>query len=128
MKKIPKIWLWASIGLLATSASCEKNAAIPLEEDFNCVTDAEYKIPIINRDVIMTSLDGKDWTIQPDTNDVLYSKESLPKLKPCGKIPIEILKQGLKISITGKATNRSTQSVRPAYEYFKLESFNIKTK
>lgn len=27
MKKIPKIWLWTAIGLLATSASCEKKVA-----------------------------------------------------------------------------------------------------
>lgn len=128
MKKIPKLWLWVSIGLLATSASCEKNTTTPLQQDFNCVTDAEYKISIVNRDVIMTSPDGKDWTMQPDTNDVLYNKESLPKLKPCGKIPTEILKQGLKITITGRLTNRSTQSIRPVYEYFILENFNIKAK
>ena len=116
------------LGLLLAAASCEKNATTPIQEDFVCTTDAEYKVQITNRDVVMITVDGKDWSMQADTNDVLYSKESLPRMKPCGKIPVEILKKGLVVTITGKATSRSTQSVRPAYEYFILENFKIKTK
>lgn len=36
MKKISKIWLWASIGLLATSASCEKKVAPTIEQINSC--------------------------------------------------------------------------------------------
>ncbi|MBC7408537.1 MAG: hypothetical protein H7339_09130 [Arcicella sp.] len=53
MKKIPKIWLWASIGLLATSASCEKKVVMP---------------EIINE--VITTIDfGKTQTVNVGGND-----------------------------------------------------------
>jgi hypothetical protein len=128
MKKLPRIGLMTCLSLLLAAASCEKNSNTPLEQNFTCVTNSDYIFLVNNRDVIMTSSDGIDWIMVPDTNDILYGKEPFPRLlKPCGKIPTDILKSGLKVTVTGKSTYRS-QITNSKYEYFILEKFNIKIK
>jgi hypothetical protein len=128
MRKLPKIKLITSFGLLLAVASCEKHSTIPIEQNFTCVTTSDYIFSVNNRDVIMTLSNGTDWIMVPDTNDILYGKEPFPRLlKPCGKIPTEILKSGLKITVTGKSTYRN-QITNSIYEYFILEKFNIKVK
>ena len=56
MKKIPKIWLLASIGLLATSASCEKKVITPSE------TEKIIEVPFGQVEKI--SFDGKEYQIK----------------------------------------------------------------
>ncbi len=94
MKKIPKIWLWASIGLLATSASCEKKVT-PAIEQINSCTECGGTFTV----------DLKGETVKLSYSEVTkswnFSNGKFFSTLPC-KFPKELLIEGKQFTFDGK--------------------------
>lgn len=78
MKKIPKIWLWASIGLLATSASCEKTDASPDTLEFVCQGEEKRLQTFNNEDAVIKKITVNRRNLKQNDaskSDFLYSVE-----------------------------------------------------
>jgi hypothetical protein len=78
MKKIPKIWLLASIGLFTTSASCEKTEASPDSLEFVCQGEEKTLQTFNNEDAVVRKI--KVNRFKPDPSDAkkagtVYSDE-----------------------------------------------------
>ena len=94
MKKISKIWLWASIGLLATSASCEKKVAPTIEQINSCTECGGTFDRVLTMETVVVSYfsDIKEWYVKNDKFSTII---------PC-KFPKELLIEGKEFTFDGK--------------------------
>jgi hypothetical protein len=94
MKKIPKIWLWASIGLFATSASCEKTVTPAIEQINSCTECGGTFDGVFKQEKVIVSYfsDTKEWYVKNDKFSALV---------PC-KFPQELLVENKEFTFDGK--------------------------
>jgi hypothetical protein len=94
MKKIPKIWLLASIGLFTTSASCEKTVTPAIEQINSCTECGGTFSGVFKQEKVRITFDKRvnEWQISND----LFSAPV-----PC-KFPKELLIEGKEFTFDGK--------------------------
>jgi hypothetical protein len=105
MKKIPKIWLLASIGLFATAASCEKTVT-PTVEQINSCTECGGTFAFdLKTEKVKVTYDstGKFWGLE--------SSKFLAPI-PC-KFPKELLIAGKEFTFDGKGTQSQVRNSLP---------------
>lgn len=97
MRKIPKIWLLISLGLLAISASCKKKTVSPQIQQINsCVECGGIFDVDLKDEKVKLSYDTtiRNWKV---------SNKNFTAIIPC-KFPKELLIEGKEFTFDGKAT------------------------
>ena len=94
MRKIPKIWLLASIGLLATSASCEKTVTPTIEQINSCTECGGTFDGVFKKEKVTVAYfsDTKEWYVKNDNFSALI---------PC-KFPKGLLVENKEFIFDGK--------------------------
>jgi hypothetical protein len=145
MKKIPKIWLLASIGLFTTSASCEKTEASPDSLEFVCQGEEKTLQTFTNEDAIVRKI--KINRFKPDPSDskkagtvyfdeiyILTIRDTKDSSKSYNLVPSVTLSSDIKvdnlnIKFSGKKKNCSFSSVPlPNVDYLPNINFTIGNK
>jgi hypothetical protein len=145
MKKIPKIWLLASIGLLATSASCEKTEASPDSLEFVCQGEEKTLQTFTNEDAVIRKFNvNKRNPKQTDASksDFLYSVEVYVltlkdptdatktfNLVPSTNLSSELKVDNLNVKFSGDKKNCTISTIPlPNVDYLPTVDFTIGNK